>query len=174
MPVIPFEAKTPILGANVFIAPDAWAIGNVAIGENASIFFGSVLRGDINRISVGAGTNIQEHSVLHTSTGLADCIVGANVTVGHRAILHGCTVRDTCIIGMGSTILDGALVEEHCVIGANSLVTMNTKIEAGSLAVGAPARVVRRLTSEEIRGIEESAAHYRSLAKNYLSQFASR
>ncbi|MBN8550726.1 MAG: gamma carbonic anhydrase family protein, partial [Deltaproteobacteria bacterium] len=104
MPILPFKSHHPKLGEGTFLAPDAWVIGQVSIGKNVSIFFSSVLRGDIQKISVGPGTNIQEHSLLHTSSGLGDCTVGENVTVGHRAILHGCTVGNNCIIGMGSTI----------------------------------------------------------------------
>lgn len=171
MPVIPFESETPQIAEGVFIAPDAWVIGKVQLGENVSVFFSTVLRGDIQRISVGAGSNLQEHSLLHTSSGLGDCTVGENVTVGHRAILHGCSVRDNCIIGMGSTILDGAIIGENCIVGANSLVTMNVEIPAGHLALGSPAKAVRKLSPAEIKEIFQSATHYRQLGKHYRSSF---
>lgn len=171
MPVIPFQNHQPLIAEGLFLAPDAWVIGQVAVGENVSIFFASIVRGDIQRISIGSGTNLQEHSLLHTSSGLGDCLVGENVTVGHRAILHGCSVRDNCIIGMGSTILDGAIIGENCIIGANSLVTMNVEIPAGHLALGSPAKPVRKLSAAEIKEIGLSASHYRQLGKTYREHF---
>ena len=171
MPIIPFQNHHPLAAESIFIAPDAWVIGKVIIGENVSLFFCTVVRGDIQQIKIGAGTNIQEHSLLHSSTGLTDCIVGENVTVGHRAILHGCTVKDNCIIGMGSTILDGAIIGENCIIGANSLVTMGVEIPAGHLALGSPAKAVRKLSSKEIKEISESAKHYQELGREYRAQF---
>lgn len=167
MPVIPFKGKTPVIGPGTWIAPDAWVIGDVEIGENVSIFFGAVIRGDILPIKVGAGTNIQEGAVLHTSTDLSPTIVGSNVTIGHRAIIHGCQVQNECIVGMGSTILDGATIGERTIIGANSLVTMNSKITPKSLALGAPAKVVRELTAEELLGLERSAKSYQQLGGEY-------
>ncbi|MBX7139055.1 MAG: gamma carbonic anhydrase family protein [Oligoflexia bacterium] len=171
MPLLNFKHWTPKISAPHFIAPDAWLTGNVEVGKLVSIFFGSVLRGDINAIRVGDGTNIQEGALLHTSTGLGDCIVGDNVTVGHHAILHGCTIAELCIIGMGATVLDGAQIGKHCIIGANSLVTMNTVIPEGSMAFGAPAKVVRRLSPGEIDSIAESAQHYRELGAEYSRCF---
>jgi carbonic anhydrase/acetyltransferase-like protein (isoleucine patch superfamily) len=167
MPVIPFKGKTPVIGPGTWIAPDAWIIGDVEIGENVSIFFGAVLRGDILPIKVGAGTNIQEGAVLHTSTNLSPTLVGANVTIGHRALIHGCQVQDGCIIGMGSTILDGANIGERSIVGANSLVTMNSIIQPKSLALGAPAKVVRSLTAEELLGLARSAKDYQVLGAGY-------
>lgn len=167
MPVLPFREITPTIMSNVFLAPDAWIIGDVAIADHVSIFFGVSVRGDIKPIRVGARTNLQEHALLHTSTGLADCIIGEDVTVGHRAILHGCTVSDRCIIGMGSTVLDGAVIGPDCIIGANSLVKMHDNIPSGSLALGSPARVVRALREDEIAQIKESARHYKQLGADY-------
>ncbi|NDC38173.1 MAG: gamma carbonic anhydrase family protein [Proteobacteria bacterium] len=167
MPIIPFQGRTPVVTKTAWIAPDAWVIGDSAVGEHVSIFFGAVLRGDINPIRVGNSTNIQEGALLHTSTGLTPCIVGEHVTIGHRAIIHGCSIGNRCIIGMGATILDGAVVEDCCLIGANSLVTMNTRIPAGSLALGSPAKVVRPLTAAELTQLQESAAHYQRLGAEY-------
>ena len=171
MPIIPFKRDVPRIGGRTFIAPDSWIIGQVSISDYVSIFFGATLRGDINRIEIGSRTNIQEHAMLHTSTGLGDCIVGSDVTIGHRAIIHGATVEDNCIIGMGATILDGAKIRRNCIIGANSLVTMNTEIPPGSMAIGSPAKVVRPLRMDEIDGIRRSAEHYRDLGEEYLSIF---
>ena len=173
MPVLPFDGVEPKVAPDAWIAPDSWIIGQVDLGSQCSSFFGTVVRGDILPVRVGDGTNLQEHALLHTSTGLSAVIVGKNVTVGHHAILHGCTVQDNCIIGMGSTILDGAVIEENCVIGANSLVSMNTRIPAGHLAFGSPARPVRKLTPKEIEGIRESARHYRELGEKYRASFGS-
>lgn len=167
MPILTFQDHTPTVGDGTWVAPDAWVIGDCSVAEGVSIFFGAVLRGDIEPIRVGRGTNIQEGALLHTSTGLTACIVGDEVTVGHRAIIHGCTVGHRCIIGMGATILDGAVIEDHCLLGANSLVTMNTRIPAGSLALGSPAKVVRALTQAELAHLAESAAHYQKLGAQY-------
>ncbi len=172
MPVIPFNSEQPVIGQDCFIAPDAWLTGKVTLGERVSIFFGAVLRGDIQAISVGAGSNIQEHAVLHSSHGLTPCLVGCGVTVGHRAIVHGASVGNNCIIGMGATILDGAEIAENCIIGANSLVTMNTKIPRGVLAVGSPAKVVRPLTAEEIESIKQSAQGYIKTGASYANYFS--
>jgi carbonic anhydrase/acetyltransferase-like protein (isoleucine patch superfamily) len=165
--VIPYLGTAPQIAPGSFIAPDAWVTGRVVIEDRVTILFGAALRGDINAIHVGEGTNIQEHAVLHTSHGLGDCRVGKNVTVGHHAIVHGCTVRDRCIIGMGSTILDGAEIGEDCIIGANALVPMNMKIPPKSLAVGVPAKVMRTLSEEEVRSILQSAASYQEVGRTY-------
>ena len=125
MPVISFRGEAPKIGKSVFIAPTAWVIGKTTISDNVTIFFNATLRGDIQRIVVGAGTNIQESALLHTSHDLPDCIVGEDVTIGHSAIVHGCTVGDNCIVGMGSVILDGAKIGKNCIIGAQALVPLN-------------------------------------------------
>ena len=171
MPVLPYREDHPQIGEGVFIAPDAWVTGKTTIGKNSSLFFGAVVRGDINPVRVGTGTNLQEHALLHTSTGLGPCIVGDYVTVGHRAILHGCTVGNRCIIGMGATILDGAEIGDDCIIGANSLITMNTKIPSGSMVFGSPGKVVRPLTDDERLQIEENATHYIAVAHTYAAWF---
>ena len=154
-----FLSKKPALGKDVYIARGAVVVGDVTLGDGAGVWYNAVLRGDINRIVVGAGTNIQDNSVLH----LADdfpCIVGSYVTVGHSAIVHACTIGDECLIGMGAVILDGAEIGAQCLIGAKALVTQQTKIPAGSLVLGAPARVVRALTPEERSGLKYWAEKY--------------
>lgn len=172
MPVIAFEQHTPVIDQSCFVAPDAWVIGEVKVAKSCSIFFGAVLRGDINPIEVGEGTNIQEHCLLHTSHGLGPCTVGKNVTVGHRAILHGCTVEDECIIGMGSIILDGTTVGKNCIVGAGSVLPMNKTYPANSLILGSPAKVVRPLTSDDLVAIKNSYTSYihtSSILKKELS-----
>ena len=170
MPIIPFKDHKPVVSDSAFIAPDAWLTGKVEIGSNVSIFFGSVLRGDLQAIKVGDGSNIQEHSMLHTSHGMSDCIVGKNVTVGHRAILHGCEVEDNCIIGMGSVILDNAKIGNNCIIGAHSLISKGTVIPPNSLAFGSPAKVIRPLTEDEIESIKHSYQSYIKVGQEYKKQ----
>src|ERR1700759_3029998 len=137
-----FLRRQPKLGKSVFIAKTATVIGDVTLGAHSSVWYGAALRGDINRIVVGHHSNIQDNAVLH----LADkfpCILGNWVTVGHSAIVHACKVGDETLIGMGAVILDGAVIGKQCLIGAKALVTQGTKIPAGSLVLGAPAKVVR-------------------------------
>jgi len=154
-----FLRKKPTVGKNVYIAQGAVVFGDVTLGDHSSIWYNAVLRGDINRIVVGHHTNIQDNSVLH----LADdfpCLVGNYVTVGHSAIVHACTISDEVLVGMGATVLDGATIGEQCLIGANSLVTVGSKIPAGSLVLGSPAKVVRKLTSKERAKLKTWAQKY--------------
>ena len=143
-----FLRRPPKLGEGVYLARTAVVFGDVTIGEHSSIWYHTVLRGDINRIVVGHHTNIQDNSVLHVADEFP-CLVGNWVTVGHGAIVHACTVGDEVLIGMGAVILDGASVGEQSLVGAKALVTPGTKIPPGSLVLGAPAKVVRELTGEE-------------------------
>ena len=154
-----FLRQRPILGKNVFIAKNATVIGDVTLGAHASVWYGAVLRGDINRIVVGHHSNIQDNAVLH----LADdfpCLLGNWVTVGHSAIVHACKVGDEVLVGMGAVILDGAVIGRQSLIGAKALVTQGTKIPPGSLVLGAPAKVVRKLTKEERAGLKWWAEKY--------------
>lgn len=171
MAVVPYLEHSPEISDDAFIAPDSWITGKVIIGSRSSVFFGAVIRGDIQFVRIGNESNIQDNSVIHTSRGLQDCVIGNRVTVGHAAILHGCTIHDFCIIGMGTTILDGAEIGENCIIGANSLITMNTKIPAGHLALGSPAKAVRKLTDSELQEIQASADSYIKVASNYSAYF---
>lgn len=173
MSIVQFKEHYPRIAERHFIAPDAWVIGDVEIGPLVSIFFGAVLRGDIEPIRVGAGSNIQEHAMLHTSHGLQPCVVGENVTIGHRAIIHGCTVKDNCIIGMGSVILDGAVIGKNCIVGAQAMVPMNMQVPDGSLVVGVPAKVARQLTDQEIKFVTQSAINYQKLGHEYRGIVAS-
>jgi len=154
-----FLHKKPVLGNGVYIANTATIVGDVTLGEHSSVWYGAVLRGDINRIVVGHHTNIQDNAVLH----LADdfpCIVGNHVTIGHSAIVHACTVGDDVLIGMGAVILDGAEIGAQSLIGAKALVKQGMKIPPGSLVVGMPARVVRALTDDEKKALRASAEKY--------------
>ena len=172
MPLVAYKEHLPQVKPGGWIAPDAWLTGQTFIDEDVSIFFGAVLRGDIQKIYIGAGTNLQEHVVVHTSRGLHDCVVGKDVTVGHCAVLHGCKVSDRCIIGMNATILDDAIVGEDCIIGAQTLVPMRMQIPPGSLAFGVPAKVIRSLTEKELKEIKDSAAHYRKVGREYREQLS--
>jgi carbonic anhydrase/acetyltransferase-like protein (isoleucine patch superfamily) len=157
-----FLRKQPALAKGVYIASGAVVLGDVTLGESSSVWYGAVLRGDINRIIVGHHTNIQDNAVLH----LADdfpCILGNYVTVGHAAILHACTIGDEVLVGMGATVLDGAVVGKQSIIGANALVIQGMKIPPGSLVLGAPAKIVRALTATEradLRGWADKYVHY--------------
>ena len=172
MAVVSYLDNIPEIGNEVFIAPNAWLTGKVKIGDRSSLFFGVVMRGDIQRIIIGNESNFQEHCIVHTSRGLQDCTVGNRVTVGHGAILHGCTINDSCIIGMGAVILDGASIGKNCIVGAKSLVTMNTQIPEGSMVFGSPAKVIRKLTEKELKEIQDSADSYLKVSKNYREYFS--
>src|ERR1700744_557172 len=151
--------RQPKLGKNVFIAKTATVIGDVTLGAHASIWYGAVLRGDINRIVIGHHTNVQDNAVLH----LADdfpCVLGNWVTVGHSAIVHACNVGDEVLVGMGAVILDGAVIGKQSLIGAKALVTQGMKVPPGSLVLGAPAKVVRPLTKAERAGLKWWAEKY--------------
>ena len=154
-----FLRKKPALGQGVYLARTAVVLGDVTLGDYSSVWYNTVLRGDINRIVVGHHSNIQDNSVLH----LADdfpCIVGNWVTVGHSAIVHACTVGDEVLVGMGAVILDGAEIGEQSLIGAKALVTQGAKIPPGSLVLGSPAKVVRALTPKERAGLKWWAQKY--------------
>ena len=154
-----FLRQKPRTGKNVFIAKNATVIGDVTLGAHSSVWYGAVLRGDINRIVVGHHTNVQDNAVLH----LADdfpCVLGNWVTVGHSAIVHAAKVGDEVLVGMGAVILDGAVIGKQSIIGAKALVTGGTKIPPGSLVLGAPAKVVRKLTKEERAGLKWWAQKY--------------
>ena len=138
-----------------YIAPNATIVGDVVLGENVSIWYGAVLRGDSGTIAVGEGTNIQDNCILHE-----DVTLGKFCTVGHGAILHGCTVGDSCLIGMGAIVLDGAVLGEGCLVGAGALVTGKTNAPAGSVLLGNPARIVKTLTPEQIAAHRKNADHY--------------
>ena len=148
----------------IYTAPNATVIGDVTLGNNVNIWYGAVLRGDNGAITVGEGTNIQDNAVLHEETR-----IGKNCTIGHGAIVHGCTVGDGCVIGMGAIVLTGAVLGDHCLVGAGAVVTGKTAAPAGSMLLGAPAKVVRQLTDAELAENLRSAEHYIQLAKEQLT-----
>ncbi len=162
-----YNGKKPNIDPSAFVADSAILIGDLEVGAEASIWFGSIVRADVNRIEIGEATNIQDCTVIHVTSQLWPVIIGAQVTVGHRAVLHGCTIGPRSLIGMGAIILDGADIGEYCIIGAGSLVTEGTKIPSRTLAFGSPARPVRELKDKELEDIILSARHYAEYAKIY-------
>lgn len=171
--VLPYEGLEPTLGANVFIAPGAYVIGDVEIGRNSSIWYGSVVRGDVHYIRIGEGTNIQDGSVIHVTHDTHPVVVGSDVTVGHRVVLHGCTVEDLALVGTGSVVLDEAVVEKYAMVAAGAVVTPGTVVQSGMLFGGIPAKPLRELTAEEMREFEDSAARYREYAEAHRSSLGS-
>ncbi len=160
---------TPTIAPDAYVAETAAVIGDVHVGAKSSLWFGAVLRGDVHSIRIGEATSIQDNTVIHVTEHRHGTVVGSRVTVGHNVTLHGCTVGDLCIIGMGSVILDRAEIGDRCIIGAGALVTPGTKIPAGHLAVGSPARVSRPLREEELSWLEASAQHYVDLVLRYVA-----
>lgn len=164
--ILPYRGVMPKIHPTAFIAPGAVVIGDVEIGEESSIWFGCVLRGDVDVIRVGARSNIQDGTVVHLSHG-APAIIGDDVTVGHGAILHGCTLKDRSFVGMGATILDLAVVESEAMVGAGALLTMKKVVPAGQLWGGSPARLLRALKPAEMENFARHARHYADLAAEY-------
>ena len=172
--VRPFGDALPVIGARVWVDPAAVVIGQVEIGDDASLWPTAVARGDVNYIRIGARSNIQDGSVLHVthdgpySPGGLPLVIGEDVTVGHRVMLHACTIGDRCLLGMSSTILDGAVLEDEVFLGAGSLVPPGKRLQARSLYKGSPVRRARSLTDEELAMLRYSAAHYVRLKDRYL------
>ncbi len=162
-----FLGRTPRFDDSNYIAPTAAVIGDVSLGEGASIWFGASLRGDVHWIEIGARSNVQDCAVVHVSRGTHPCKVGEGTTIGHSAVVHGCSVGDECLIGMGAIVLDGAVIGDGSIVGANALVTMNTIVPARSLVLGSPARVVRELSDEEVERNRANAAHYVRMSRMY-------
>ena len=165
--ILPFEHHTPRIHTEAWIAPNATIIGDVEIEESASVWFGSVLRGDVGPIRVGSGSNVQDLCCLHATGGVSSVVIGRCVTVGHGCVLHGCRIDDEVLIGMGSVLLDNAVVGEATVIGAGSLITANTVIPPRSLALGRPARVVRPVGDGDRTLGVDGARVYRKLVTVY-------
>lgn len=163
----------PQLGEAAWAAPSADLIGDARLGSRASVWFGAVLRADNTPITLGDDTNFQDGAIGHSDPGFP-LTIGARVTVGHQAILHGCTIADDCLIGMGARILNGAVIESECIVGAGALITEGKGFERGSLIVGTPARVVRKITDDERQLLRASAAHYAEKAALYCAGLKSR
>ena len=159
---------TIVGGGPAFVAPDAQIIGDIVLHDDCSIWFGSVLRGDNEPITVGARTNLQEHCVLHTDMGFP-LDIGAGCTIGHRAMLHGCTIDDNSLIGIGAIVLNGARIGRNCLVGAGALVTEGKQFADNSLIVGSPARVIRTLDDDVVAQLAQSADHYVENARRFAA-----
>ena len=162
------DGIAPTIDPTAWIAPDAVLVGKVVVEADASIWFGAVIRGDNEEIRVGAGSNVQENSVLHTDMGYP-LVIGANCTIGHKAMLHGCTIGDGTLIGMGATVLNGAKIGTGCLIGACALITEGKEIPDGSLVMGSPGKVVRALDETARARLLSSAAGYQANARRFRS-----
>jgi carbonic anhydrase/acetyltransferase-like protein (isoleucine patch superfamily) len=164
--ILKFKSLSPEISDSAFVADNATVIGDVVLGEDSSVWFGAVIRGDENPIHIGKRSNVQDNVVIHISdTSRVD--IGDDVTIGHCAVVHGCKIANNVLIGMNSTVLDGVEIGQNCIIGANALVPPGKKIPAGSMVMGVPAKVVRQLTEDEIAGIKENAAVYVKLLHEY-------
>ncbi|MEM0961802.1 MAG: gamma carbonic anhydrase family protein [Bacteroidota bacterium] len=160
-----FLGLSPRIGREVFVAESAAVIGDVTLGDGASIWYGASLRGDVHWIEVGAGSNVQDNATVHVTRGVHPCRIGTGVTIGHNAVVHGCTIEDDVLIGMGAVVLDGAVIGHGSLVGAGALVTGGTVIPPGSLVLGSPARVVRQLDEAEIDATRANATHYVRMAR---------
>jgi len=171
MPIYAIAAKRPVIAASAWIAPNAIVIGDVRLADNASIWWNAVLRGDNDPIEIGANTNIQDGSVLHTDAGVP-MTLGRDITVGHLVMLHGCSIGDGSLIGIKSVILNGAVIGRDCLIGANTLIPEGKVIPERSLVMGSPGKVVRELTDENVARLRRAAAHYVENARRYATQLS--
>lgn len=165
--LIPFDGKSPRLDPSAYVHSTALVVGDVEIGPESSVWLQAVIRGDVHFIRIGACTNVQDGTVVHVTTGLWPTLIGDYVTVGHRAVIHGCRIGNRCLIGIGAIVLDGVEIGDDCLVGAGALITPRTQIPAGSLVLGAPARVVRSLSAEEKQELVASAEHYVRHATRY-------
>ena len=168
--VLPFRGRLPRIDPTAWIAPGAVVAGDVEIGADSSVWFGSVVRGDVHSIRIGARTNLQDHCVVHVTKDQFPAWIGDGVTVGHRATVHGCTVRDGALIGIAAVVLDGAEVGEEALVAAGALVPPGAKIPARHLARGVPARVARELSDEELRLQRDRALEYVQTARSYAER----
>lgn len=164
-----YRGVTPTIADTAFIEDTAVIVGDVVIKSESSVWFHSVVRGDVNFIRIGRRTNVQDLSLLHVTHDTYPLIVGDDVTVGHHVVLHGCTIQNRVLIGMGAVLMDGVVVGDDCIIGAGALVTEHTKIPPGSLVIGAPARVKRPLRDTELAWLKESADNYVQYARDYMA-----
>lgn len=169
MAVYEYQGTRPVLGPRVFVAPNAAVIGDVHLGEDASVWYSVTVRGDSYPIRVGARTNIQDGSVVHVTGGKAATTIGDDVTIGHLALIHGCTIGHRCLIGMGSVVLDGAEIGDECLVAAGSLVAPRTKIPSRSMVMGRPARPVRAITDADLEMILSAGRVYVEGARTFAS-----
>jgi carbonic anhydrase/acetyltransferase-like protein (isoleucine patch superfamily) len=164
---ITWQGHSPKANKGVFIASGAAVIGQVELGDDVNVWFNTVIRGDVNTIKIGARTNIQDNTTVHVTSGSGPTQIGSDVTIGHNAVIHACTIEDQCLIGMGSTILDGAVIRSRCFVAAGSVVTPGKEMPSGMMVMGSPAKPVRPLTEAELSFLTKSAKDYVATAKSY-------
>jgi len=164
-----FQGIKPTIPESCFVEDTAVVIGDVVMGEDCSVWFNAVIRGDVHHIRIGARTNVQDLCMLHVTHDTHPLIIGNDVTVGHSVVLHGCTIRDRVLVGMGAIVMDGAVIGEDSVVGAGALVVEGTVVPPKSVILGSPARVRRSVTDEELAWIKESAENYMKYACQYLA-----
>jgi carbonic anhydrase/acetyltransferase-like protein (isoleucine patch superfamily) len=168
MAIYQLDDLKPVIDDSAWVAESAQVIGDVTLGADSSVWFGVVIRGDTDRISIGAGSNIQDNSVLHADEGVP-LTIGQNVTVGHQAMLHGCTIGDGSLIGIQAVVLNGAKIGKNCLVGAGALVTEGKEFPDGSMILGSPAKAVRQLSEAQLEGLKMSARNYIGNARRYKS-----
>jgi len=166
--ILPYKGKLPKIADDAFIAQNAVIIGDVVIGSRSSVWYNCVIRGDVNHIRIGQGTNIQDSTVIHVGTNNGPTIIGDGVTIGHKALIHACTLHDHSFIGMNSTIMDYAQIKSYSMVAAGALVTNNKTVEENELWAGVPAKFLRKLKKEEVDYISVSKNRYINLAKDYM------
>ncbi len=165
-----FGGKAPSVDASAFVAPGAVVLGDVVIGERSSIWFGCVVRGDVNAIRIGARTNVQDLTTVHVTSKTHPTVIGDEVTIGHRVVLHGCTIKDRCLVGIGSVVMDGAVVGPESVVGAGALVPPGMVVPPRTLVMGSPAKVKRDLSVAELEALRKSADNYVEYAARYVAE----
>lgn len=165
--ILPWQGRLPEIDATAFIAPNATLVGDVTVGAESSIWFGCIVRGDVNEIRIGSRTNIQDGTVVHVTRRTFGTHIGSDVTIGHAAVLHGCTLEDCCFIGMGAVLLDGVVIEREAMVAAGAVVTPGKRVKSGELWGGNPARPLRPLTEQDRAHFPVSAANYIELAREY-------
>ncbi|HBZ57283.1 MAG TPA: gamma carbonic anhydrase family protein [Syntrophobacteraceae bacterium] len=165
---LPYRGIFPTLAEDVYVAPGAWVIGDVELGARASVWFNTVIRGDMHYVRIGSDTNVQDNATLHVTSERFPLVIGSRVTIGHRAVVHGCTVGDDCLIGMGAIVMDGAVIGKGSLVAAGALVPPGQVVPPDSLVMGTPARVHKSVDAEERELIRLSVLHYVELAAEYL------
>lgn len=165
--ILPYEGKRPSFDDTVFLADGSRVVGDVTIGRESSIWYNTVIRGDVHYVTIGTGTNIQDLSMLHVTHGSYPLEIGDQVTVGHKVTLHGCLLESRCLIGMGAIVLDGAVVEENAMVAAGAVVTPGTRVASGSLVAGVPAKPIRELTEQELAAFVPSSERYIRYARKH-------
>lgn len=167
--ILPFRGELPRISETAFVAPGSTVIGDVEMGDESSLWFNCVVRGDVNYIRVGPRTNIQDGTVVHVSGAEGYTTIGADVVIGHMCLIHGCVLEDACMVGMGATVMDGVVVETGAWVGAGSLVTPGKHVKAGEMWMGRPARPVRDVSEAELAEIARIALNYRNLAVDFMA-----